>query len=258
MPACSKSIHPSGIEIIFTEDDHKYCSVVDGKELTYTSGTTFIHKFFPPFDPTGEILKRKALKEGKTPEALKAEWDANRDASCVFGTRTHSVCEDVLLGRERRCSPENEKERNTFEQGAAMANTFRKGLDVLGVEKIVFSPFLPNPIAGTIDLLAKSRKDGSILILDWKTNKSIDMENKYGKFAFDPISHVPDLNYWHYSLQLSLYQYLLVLGKYVPKDSKFKRAIIHLTETGHEIIQLPDMTSEIKDMLIWDAGRFRS
>ena len=81
-----------------------------------------------------------------------------------------------------------------------MANLFRQKLDILDVEKIVFSPWLPHPIAGTIDLLARSRKDGSILILDWKTNKSIDMENKWGKFGLDPIKHIPDLNYWHYSL----------------------------------------------------------
>jgi hypothetical protein len=137
-----------------------------------------------------------------------------------------------------------------------MANVFRQQLDVLAVEKIVFSPYLPRPIAGTVDLLARSRKDGSILILDWKTNKSIDRENRWKKFGLDPIRHVPDLNYWHYSLQLSLYQYLLAFGKYVPEGSKFKRAIIHLTETGHDIIQLPDLTSEIKDMVIWDACRF--
>ena len=102
MPACSKATHPSGVEIVFTEDDHRYSSVVNGKELEYTSGTTFVHKFFPEFDPTGEILRRKAAKLGKTPEALKAEWDANRDASCVFGTRVHGVCEDILLGRTCR------------------------------------------------------------------------------------------------------------------------------------------------------------
>ena len=137
-----------------------------------------------------------------------------------------------------------------------MANAFRTQLDVLAVEKIVFNPFLPRPIAGTIDLLARSRKNGDILILDWKTNKSIDKENKWNKFGLDPISDVPDLNLYHYGLQLSLYQYLLTLGKYVPAGSKFKRAIIHLTETGHEIIQLPDMTSRIKDMIIWDQMRF--
>lgn len=102
MPACSKATHPSGVEIVFTEDDHRYSSVLNGREIEYTSGTTFVHKFFPEFDSTGEILRRKAAKLGKTPAALKAEWDANRDASCIFGTRVHSVCEDVLLGRACR------------------------------------------------------------------------------------------------------------------------------------------------------------
>lgn len=117
-----------------------------------------------------------------------------------------------------------------------MAEKFRQGLDVLGVEKIVFNPFLPCPIAGTIDLLARSRKDGSMLILDWKTNKSIDQENRWNKFGLEPIGHVPDLNYWHYACQLSLYQYLLVLGKYVPAGTRFKRAIIHLTTSGAEVM----------------------
>lgn len=157
-----------------------------------------------------------------------------------------------MLGRPRRAEPENEKEKLVFEQGRKIAEKFKAGLDILDVEKIVFNPYLPRPIAGTIDLLARSRKDGSILVLDWKTNKSIDQENRYGKYGLDPIRHVPDLNYWHYSCQLSLYQYLLTLGKYVPAGSKFKRAIIHLTETGYKIHQLPDMTSEIKDMIIHD------
>jgi len=102
MPSCNSAKHPSGITIDFFEDDHRYSSIVGGKEIEYTSGTTFVHKFFPEFDPTGEILRRKAAKLGKTPEALKAEWDANRDASCIFGTKVHSVCEDTLLGRACR------------------------------------------------------------------------------------------------------------------------------------------------------------
>jgi len=49
-----------------------------------------------------------------------------------------------------------------------MAKKFRQSIDILGVEMIVFSPRLR--IAGTIDLFAKSRKDGSYLIIDHKTN----------------------------------------------------------------------------------------
>lgn len=256
MPSCSRARHPSGVDIVFEEERHRYSSVIGGREVEYTSGTTFVHKFFPEFDPDGKILERCALREGKTPAQLKKEWDDNRDASCVFGTRVHQICEDILLGRERRNKPRDEKERLTFEQGADMANKFRKSLDILAVEKIVFSPFLPRPVAGTIDLLARSRKTGDILILDWKTNKSIDQENRWNKFGLDPIRHVPDTVLGHYECQLSLYQYLLVFGKYFSPNTKFKRAIIHLTETGHEIIQLPDRTSEIKDMIIWDSCSF--
>ena len=43
MPACSEAAHPSGVRIKFTEEDHRYSSVIGGRELTYTSGTTFVH-----------------------------------------------------------------------------------------------------------------------------------------------------------------------------------------------------------------------
>jgi len=39
---------------------------------------------------------------------------------------------------------------------------------------------------------------------------------------------------------------------YVPKDAQFKRALMHVTENGSEILQLQDYTSEIKDMIIWN------
>lgn len=256
MPACSTAEHPSGIKITFEEETHRYSSEINGNEIEYVSGTTFLHRFFQPFDPTGKIAERCALKEGLTVEALKAKWAAKRDNSCVFGTRCHETCEDTLLALPYRNKPENEREEKTFKVAKDIAGQFRKQLDILAVEKIVFSPYLPIPVAGTIDLLARSRKDGSILVLDWKTNEKIDTENKYGKFCLDPISHIPDLNYHHYALQLSLYQYLLEFGKYVPIGSKFKRAIIHLTESGYQIHQLPDYSREIRDMIIWNACKF--
>lgn len=258
MPACSTSEHPSGVKITFEENTHRYSSEINGNEIEYVSGTTFVHQFIPEFDPTGKITERCALKEGISVEELKKRWADKRDRSCLYGTRVHEICEDTILNRSARNTPENPKEELVFRHAKEIAGKFKQGLDILGVEKIIFSPYLPTPIAGTIDLLARSRKDGSILILDWKTNEKIDVENKYKKFCFDPIGHIPDINFYHYSLQLSLYQYLLKFGKYVPADSKFKRAIIHLTEAGYQIIQLPDLTSEIKDMIIFKACDFRN
>lgn len=256
MPACSNDIHPSGIKIEFFEDSHKYISNINGTKLTYISGTQFLGKFFPPFDPTGIITENCAKKEGITVEEIKKRWEKAGKESCIFGTKCHETAEDTILMQKYRNVPSNEKERKTFEVTKQIAERFRTELDILGVEKIVFNPYLPIPIAGTIDLFAKSRKDNNYLILDWKTNKKITVDNPYNKFCLAPISHLPDNEFYHYALQTSLYQYLLKFGKYVPENAKFKRAIIHLTENGYKIYQLPDLTSEIKDLIIWSSCKF--
>lgn len=46
MPGSSKAIHPSGVEIEFFEDTHKYVSTINGQEISYFSGTGFVGKFF--------------------------------------------------------------------------------------------------------------------------------------------------------------------------------------------------------------------
>ena len=248
MPGTSKAKSPSGIEIVFEELTHKYTSEVNGKLIEYTSGTTFTHKYIPEFDPTGIITARCAKKQGISVEELKEQWRQKGLASTTLGTRCHEICEDIELGRDVRNKAQDEKEEKMFANAAKMAAAFRQKIDILGVEKIVFSPELQ--LAGTIDLFAKSRKDGSFLIIDHKTNKSIDIENKYKSFCLKPIDHVPNLNFWHYGLQLNLYAYLLKYGKWVPKDAKFKFFLNHITENEAKLIELPDMQLEIRDMMI--------
>ena len=251
MPSNNSAIHPSGKKIIFNEQDHSYKSIINGKEISYTSGTGVIHACFPPFDPSGEITKRCALKEGITVEELKARWKAKGDASCKFGTRVHECCEDIELGKgehELRHTPQDAREEIVFKHTVNMARKFREQLDILGVEKIVFSPELR--IAGTIDLFARSKKTGDWIIIDHKTNQTIDTENKWNSFALEPIEHIPNVNFWHYAGQLNLYQYLLQREGYVPKRSKFRLFLNHLTESGAKLIELPDMQLEIRDIVI--------
>jgi len=129
----------------------------------------------------------------------------------------HECCEDILLNRGLRNAPEDDDEKRRFDNAVSMSKKIYRTIDILGVEKIVFSPGLM--IAGTIDLLGRSRKDGSYLIIDHKSNTEIETSNKYGKFCFDPISHVPAISFHEYSLQLNLYAYLLKREKYVPKNA---------------------------------------
>jgi hypothetical protein len=249
MPGSSKAKHPRGWDIEFFEDSHKYVSVINGQEVKYISGTQFLHKFFKPFDPDGEIARRCAVKEGCTVDEIKEKWaKAGREASAL-GTKVHECCEDIELGRkELRNKPTNDKEAKMMEHAVSMAKRFYSGFDILGVEKIVFSPSLK--IAGTIDLFARSKKDGTYIIGDHKTNKSIDLEDKWNKFALPPISHLHDINGVHYGLQLSLYEYLLKREGYVPRDAKFKRFLNHITVDGAKLIPLPDYSLEIRDMFI--------
>lgn len=248
MPSCSKAKNPRGVELTFIESDHSYKSLIDGKEISYISVTTILGKYFPPFDPTGEITKRCAIKEGISVEELQAKWKKKGADSCNFGTRVHECCEDIELGRDLRNKPANEREEKTFPNAVKMAQKLRQSIDIIGVEKLVFDDRLQ--IAGTIDLLGKSRKNGDYLIIDHKTNEKIEQFNTFKKFCLEPISHIADISYYHYALQLSLYQYLLKFGGYIPKDAKVRLFLNHITTEGTKLIELPSLQSEIKDVII--------
>lgn len=248
MPAASTAKNPSGVEILFQEDTHSYTSIINGTEIRYVSGTGLLSKFFPQFDPTGDIVARCAKKAGISVEQMKEQWAAKGREASKFGTRTHETIEDILQGNSLRNTAENIVEQRRFDNAIKIAKKLKSTVDILGIEKIVFDHRLK--LAGTIDLFARSRKDGSYLIIDHKTNAEIEMENKYNKFCLAPISHIPDLSFHHYALQLNLYCFLLKYGKYVPKDAKFKFFLNHVLPEKLDFIELPDMQSEVKDLVI--------
>ena len=249
MPGTSRQKNPRGVEIVFTESNHRYSSIINGKELVYVSGTKFIHPFFPPFDPDGTILKKSAEKKGMKPEDLKKEWEkAGRD-SCIFGTKVHETIEDKLLGNEFRQRPQDNREIQTFKAAISIAEKIQRVCNVKGIEQIVFDERLR--IAGTIDLLAESKDGKETWIIDHKTNKVIEFENKWNKFALDPISHLPDLNSTHYGLQLSLYEYLLKSAGYIPRDRPVRRFVNHVSLDSAKFYELPDYSTEIRDMIIF-------
>lgn len=197
MPGTSKANNPKGYSIEFFEESHKYLTILNGKEVKYTSGTAFSSPFFPQFDPTGEITRKCAKKEGLTVEELKAKWSAKGTESCRLGTRTHEIIEDVFNNRfPFRNKAEDEDEKKRFSNAVSIARKIKDKVDILGIEMIVFDIDLA--LAGTIDFFGQSKKDGTYIIIDHKTNADLQLENKYNSFAFDPISHVPNTSFGHY------------------------------------------------------------
>lgn len=251
MPSCSEAENPFGINIVFNESNHSYKSIIDNKEINYISGTTFLNNFIPKFDPNDDIARRVADRRGITVEQIKSEWAEIAKNATILGTKVHETIEDTLLKKEYRNNPENEKEKIMFSMAKKIGKRFLETIDILGVEKIVFDHRIK--IAGTIDLFAKSKtSEDTYIIIDHKTNnKPITEENTYNKFLLEPISHIPDNNFYHYALQLNLYEYLLKSAKYVNKNSKFQLFLNHITEKEHKFIKLPNLQNEIKDLIIW-------
>jgi ATP-dependent exoDNAse (exonuclease V) beta subunit len=250
MPSTNTATNPKGITITFTEEDHKYVSILpDNTEIVYTSGTTFLNEFFIPFDPDGKIAARCAKKEGISVEQLQEKWKKAGLEATAFGTKIHETIEDTILQQPYRNKPNSLKEADAFLNAKRIGKKLLEKLDIVGVETIVFDHKLK--IAGTIDLLAKSKTEENLYyIIDHKTNKEIVTENTYKKFALDPINHIPDISFYHYALQLNLYQYLLRYGKYVPHDAKFKLFLNHCNNNVLKLIELPDLQLEISHMII--------
>jgi hypothetical protein len=95
----------------------------------------------------------------------------------------------------------------------------------------------PLKLAGSIDMVYKHRTNGTYAIYDWKRTKEIKMDNPW-QSGLGPVSHLPDCNLWHYTLQLNSYKWLLEANYGIkisemalivlhPDNSSFKRYILH-------------------------------
>lgn len=219
----------------FNKKTHRY--YIDDTELT--SVTTFVSKFFPKFEAK-KIAKKlsrfpKYKKKGKKPSDILKDWKELTQQ----GTNIHEALENEVL---KKPTPKlsTAREQNKFNQGKKYLNKLNR--DDIQTEIIVHSKKLG--LAGTVDGLYFTKS--GIVLLDWKTNKKIDMKGYGGKKAKEPISHLDDCKYIKYALQLSTYAYILQkeYGEYIAQLK-----IIHLTEDGYKVYRLPYLKKEIKAML---------
>ena len=91
------------------------------------------------------------------------------------------------------------------------------------------------------------KPDGTLAIYDWKRAESIKDENKWQK-GLGPINHLPDTNYWHYSLQLNVYRY--IIQKYYGFTvSELALVILHPINPSYKVMKLNLMDEEVQDMM---------
>jgi len=185
--------------IILNSEVHEYL-LKDDPSFKFVSVTTFLSQFFDKFDAE-KVATRLVSTSPKymhmTVEELLGQWKKAGE----HGTKVHNEIEQFLLDK----TPVSEiKAVNGIKW--LESYTYGKKCTVL-TEAIVFSKELK--LAGTIDLLIEN-EDKSYSIVDWKTNAKLTMSSFKNKKGIHPItSTLDDCKFTLYSLQLSLYRYIL-------------------------------------------------
>jgi ATP-dependent exoDNAse (exonuclease V) beta subunit len=100
-------------------------------------------------------------------------------------------------------------------------------------------------LAGSIDCVFEL--NGEYHIFDWKRTKEIKENNSFQEGKY-PLRHLPDANYWHYSLQLNIYKYILE-NKYGLNIGELNLVVLHPDKDSYELVKAVDLSDEVKLML---------
>ena len=271
--------------IAFIEETHKYFDVTD-PEAVFTSVTTMIHSYTQPFDKDfwsaykalekllpkdiWNVEKKSLLNTKKFDKVLLElhninesdfnreqqfildEWDSENHKSCERGTKIHADLENSFYSKKKDIS------LSKFEIGGKFE--CRKDYSKLDIENGVYPEYLiyrvsddgKLRIAGQIDLLVK--KGNKIIIADWKTNKKIETKSYFNnktktsvKMKF-PLNNLDDVNYWHYTLQLSTYAWMI--QKLNPEFEIEDLVLVHFDHSDNmTVYHLPYLKEEVVRML---------
>ena len=262
--------HPRDKHIKFFEKEHKY--IIDLEpDVKYTSVTTWIHEHFEKFEADKIIQKMMSgvsWKEGhkywgKSPEEIKSLWNSNKDSVAGAGTNLHFEIECFNNNRNLLVNYTNKElydiyinnDKNNHHNSKSLEwqyfiNFVRDNPDLkpYRTEWTVFNEDFK--ISGSIDMVYEN-PDGTLSIYDWKRCKNITRINTFNKFALPPsICHLPDSNFWHYALQLNTYKFILET-KYDKKIKDLYLVRLHpdAEEKNYELIKLPDLLTEIEELL---------
>lgn len=246
--------HPRDERISFEPISHTYQIIPERTQEdndqtrveTYISATTIIHKYFPEFDTDTVIKKmmkssnwKKSPYYGMTIDEIKNKWEENRVSAAAKGTQVHDWIENFYVGGY--VSPCKEAdESKSFKNFMDFHNEY--GWKVYRTEWRVFTEIYK--VAGSIDIVFEGSEKGKVKVYDWKNSKEIKMDNRYEK-GLEPLQHLSNCNYYHYSLQLNLYKWILE-RHYDVKVEEMGLIIVHENFPTYLKYDVKDMTNDIQ------------
>lgn len=265
-------------DICFNNASHCYIDVNDTGQQ-YISVTNLIHKYIKPFDADfwsaykalekllseevwgiekKSLLKTKKFNKdilsvyyiseddfNKTKQNILNTWDTANKEACERGTQMHADLEKFFYkngGNLKKIGIDGKFE-------CKKNHTILDSENGICPEYLIRSEFDGNLVlTGQIDLIVKQGND--ITIYDWKSNKEIKTKSEYDsntktsiKMKY-PLNTLDDINFNHYTLQLSTYAWML--QKIHPEfnikdlvlihfDYNNKQTIYHCNYLKHEV-----------------------
>jgi hypothetical protein len=269
--------HERDARIQFEEETHTY--TIDGARKGWTSCTGFLHNFFGHFDADAVIAKMMASPKwysskyfGMSADEIKAMWSAKGDASSTAGTRMHLDIEhfynalpaawtqdqdqgqgqgqgnpcDVATGLQCMTTEDAwaPKEGPEWDYFCDYQTQYGVKFQPYRTEWLVFDP--EHKVAGSIDMVYL-KPDGTLAIYDWKRIEEVKTENRF-QSGLGPVSHLPDTNYWHYSLQLNVYRYILQ-KHYGFTVSELALVVLHPMNRSWRVVKINFMDDEVAAMM---------
>jgi ATP-dependent exoDNAse (exonuclease V) beta subunit len=181
---------------------------------------------------------------GKTDEEIMKEWSDNGKQASSAGTAMHLAIEQFLHGSQEVIDPEVLKTK----EWTYFKNFWRNcGDDLIPYrsEWEVYSE--PHKLAGSIDMVYYRPSDKKYVIYDWKRSKEIKTENRFEN-GYPPLDHLPNCNYWHYTLQLNVYKWMLETY-YGIEIGDLYIVIIHPDNKNYIRMRLNMLPDEVKSMM---------
>lgn len=201
-----KHAHPRDSHITFDEKPHIYTIKGDSD---FMSVTTWNHSHFEHFDADKIIDKMMRSPRwsnskyyGMTPEEIKQQWEDSGKQASEAGTKMHLAIERFYNKLEIDEEQRDSTEWKYFEQFRADFSHLKP----YRTEWMIYDEQLK--FAGSVDMLYQN-EDGTLEIYDWKRSKEIKFENRWQSGITQVVRHLPDCNYYHYSLQLNTYKAIL-------------------------------------------------
>ena len=235
--------HPRDKFITLDDETHIYSVFND---TSYISSTKLIHSHFPEFNSNLIIQNMRNSKNwskskyfGMSDLQIKNIWDNNKHIAAEAGTLLHNDIEKYY----NNIPVDNQSIE--FSQFLEYYSQFSH-LKPYRTEWLIYDEELK--IAGAIDMVYENT-DGSLEIRDWKRVKQIYRNKQFEDYSSTPsLSHIPNLNFWHYSLQLNLYKYILQKN-YNKIVNKLYLVVFHPSISQFQLIEIPDLKEEIDEIL---------